>query len=552
MNKHLPIALLVLAGLLVASPSRADDFDWHTIGWSTHPSTIDYPESDYLDPNYGTIYSTDCQSRCCYPSWLYESGYIWTSSTPPQPGDNESQGDWSYDGWCTQAFINEMWHPDNWGFDTDNWNGGFGASINPCDRRLPLARMLVSLYVFKNSWGPTTPNDELGLILKNAYPWAKGQTDEVDAACDRGDGVLETYAKYREDAGNEYTQFYWGFFYGQSVPERAMSIFHESRHADGCSHNAMDLGSSVDDSWNDGCEWSWWEDNDGMSELPSEAGARQYEAMWGWAFYKYGQNTTPALRARALAAVNDIFHYNYRHRPCFRVGTDGEAYLLPHILCDWMVPPQQNVSTYLMSQAHLPPANGPIGYVAYNSTIPPYVPPYYVNYDPAPWSSGAKFDWALRAVEIPGQQLARVGSYQIYTSTVGGTDYCLQPSQPTTWQLEHFWLDGSTSSGVECENLPFLTGLQAVPCTSPTDQNPQPRTWFQVTPLTTDFLGYVLSYTIAYIKPTLRCRTADSGEVHEFTLNDSLCLTTIGGFVGFYSCIDWQAQSFDIHGWIQL
>lgn len=545
MNKHLSITLLALATLLLASPSRAD------MGWA-NPPTATYP-----DPNTW-LSSPYCAHSCCYPSWLYESGYIWHSQTPPQPGDNRNQGDWSYDGWCTQSFIDEMWHEDNWDFDYEDWDEGSGADINPCDRRFPLARMMVALYVFKNSWGPTTPNDELGLILKNAYGWAKGQTDEVDSGCD-DDGNTAVF--YRDEWGDEETVFYWKFFYDSTVSSRAMIILHEARHVPGCRHNAMHLGTSHDQAWNNGCDWKSIFGRDGMAELPADAGANQYAAMWGWAFYRYGQNTTPAVRARALDEVNTTLVQTYAELPCFRVGTDGEAYLVPHHLCTWTVPPKQNQFGYLTSQAHLPPTNGPYGYVAHdpNWTSPPY-PPFPVSYDAAPWTTGSDFDWALRAVDIdPGQRFDKVGSYQIYT-TYYGQDYCLQPSQPPYATQSYLWVDGSSApSGVACETLGILTGLEAVPCTSPTSGAPQSRTWFQVTPLAGDFWGYFVTWNIAHIRPTLRCWNLDDhpltwrpndGNYHFTTLNDQFCLTTINGFAGIYPCADLQGQSFDIGGWL--
>ncbi len=288
-------------------------------------------------------------------------------------------------------------------------------------------------------------------------------------------------------------------------------------------------------------------------ERVAQSGGREpYATTWGWAFYRYGQNTTPAVRARGLDAVNWEIANRFTEKPCFRVGIDGQAYQPPRSLCDWysnFVQPdmQQNTDAYLSSQESY----------AYLSLT---APSGELSYDPSPWLGGKTFAWRAREVNASGSpglpSFETYALYQSYASVgVPGQDYCLRPVEPP--QYQSVWLPwtivtepgGSpVPTGVECEEHASWV-MEAVPCSAPTPSNPQRETWLHLTPTSLDATTRVLLWDLVNIRPYLKCRDAATHAIQYHTYASHLCVTTSGSAVLLFPCLDLAGQRINIRGW---
>lgn len=251
---------------------------------------------------------------------LCTSGLVTTSNAAtctipatPDQFDNHYTPLWG----CQQAFINDMWS--RYDFDKGDWDSGFGYH-DACNNAKPLKRTFNALQVLAYS---VTPNPHCNSNVSNigewAYCWAGNQIDELDGRC--GSGNASSGSRARTQFGpiiDNWTRLYWPFFYGESVVQRAGTIFHEARHAHGwCNHGgSCPRGSSCDKSWNDGCF--------GVGS-GSGAGANTYQVLWlnwfattarsGWI------NST--IRANAVAEANSILSRAYQNDPCFRMNSSG-------------------------------------------------------------------------------------------------------------------------------------------------------------------------------------------------------------------------------------
>lgn len=506
-----------------------------------------YPQWQSTTPHW-PISQSQCQSTCCYPEWLWEDGYDPLSSLPPDPSqggsgsppNDDRQADWEYDleEWCQQEIVDDLW--DHWDFDDNDWDEGFGLN-HGCDRRFPLGRTWVALYLLRFSWTTSTPTDTLGNVLRNAYDWARDMNAELDARCayDSGNIFGATAVNITGPLADDRTVLFWRFFYGTSVGERAAVIIHETRHQDGCGHNGS--GTSEDHAWNDGCSWGL-DNDDGMSELPENAGANQCEAIWGWAFYRYGQNTTPAVRGRMLNSVNSNLG-RFENSPCFRVGGDGEAYTVPHSLCHYMETPtaSDTKETVLKSEV-----NAELGEPELHIKATPGSGD--VTYNGLPPTMDEASQWKLRQVDITTGnnkwEFARWGTHQIYT-TWNSLEYCLYPIATRVWHEQQVEVDpqtGPVMTGLFCEDLyvttPVQVSLGVTPCSLPNEGDPQESTWFQVVnSMNPEYAVnggsdeqsvYQTHHDFAFLRPTLRCREGSStGVLALYTLNDSQCIRVV-------------------------
>jgi hypothetical protein len=221
----------------------------------------------------------------------------WADTCTASPGNNATSGDVHYMNlWqCQQVYIDFFWAA--YDFDQGDWDDGFGYEA-ACDINLPLARTFNALYALHYAAADyaTDPDDRNGPILRWGGSYARSHIDELDARC--GDGTLFGYTQWGVDA---YTDLYLPFFYQLSVPERAGTILHESRHADGVSHdagtNCPRMGS---------CDSSW-----------EYNGANRWQVVWLWDYAFTAVDTNLALRDRARDRGNAILAGGFTTAPGF-------------------------------------------------------------------------------------------------------------------------------------------------------------------------------------------------------------------------------------------
>jgi len=214
---------------------------------------------------------------------------------------------------CQQVFINDMWS--RFDFDHDDWDQGFGYD-DACNDSLPLKRTFNALqvlgYAVTNTPTCSTSNSNVGLW---AYCWAGNSIDELDGRC--GDSP-RAFTKFGPIVDN-YTELYMAFFFDETVVQRAGTIFHEARHAQGwCSHNSscLDGDNSCDPNWGSGCVGT------GSS---SGKGANAYTVL----FMNWFATTARAdwinstIRADAVAEGNRYLSRRFGTDPCFRMNSAG-------------------------------------------------------------------------------------------------------------------------------------------------------------------------------------------------------------------------------------
>ncbi|MGH8613427.1 MAG: hypothetical protein ACREYF_15780 [Gammaproteobacteria bacterium] len=225
-----------------------------------------------------------------------------SASCTYDPGDMVASGDVHYVNlWgCERAFRDFFW--DAYDFDKGDWDEGFGYD-DSCNIEQPLARTFNALYALHYSHADPalSKGDREGPILRWGGSYAWSHIDELDARC--GDGTSYAYTRWGPIIDN-YTNLYLPFFYELSVPERAGTILHEARHADGKGHDAgsnCPRGVSCDSSWD-------------------YNGANRWQVTWLWWYRAAGVNTTEALQIRARDRGNAILRGGFKTDPGFVIS----------------------------------------------------------------------------------------------------------------------------------------------------------------------------------------------------------------------------------------
>jgi len=217
--------------------------------------------------------------------------------------NNVSLGDTVYSPKvCSQTVINKFWTDFN--FDKSDWDDGFGY-FNVCNINVPLNKTFSALWLLQNS--TTNPassiSDFSGDFLRWAYNYSARAIEELDGRCGNGStsGVVAT--THRGALVNDRTELKFPFFYGQGMPERAGTIVHEARHADGISHDSCNCprGGSCDQRWGD-------------------RKANDYGILYMWWFVDSGVNTTTAMKRRAQNRVNNVLAGGFCESTTFRIN----------------------------------------------------------------------------------------------------------------------------------------------------------------------------------------------------------------------------------------
>lgn len=226
--------------------------------------------------------ASKCKYDCCYkPDAIptSDSGYV--------------------NGSCDSAFMKRRW---KWyEFDKTTWDDGFGYNT-PCMSKKPMSRIFNAIYILDYSAPnyPTDIKDMQGSILRIGGNYAIQQLNDVKGRC--GSGKLAGQAGLNMSGASfidEWTKFFWPFFYGAPAVWRAGIIIHEARHADGKPHNGN--GNCKRGS---GCDYSF-----------AHNGSNTWEASWLCFFYADAQRTTPAVRRRARAAGNHVLRRTFTQKP---------------------------------------------------------------------------------------------------------------------------------------------------------------------------------------------------------------------------------------------
>jgi hypothetical protein len=217
---------------------------------------------------------------------------------------------------CQQARIDDMINRFN--FDKGDWDGGMGWE-DKCNDALPLKRTFNALqlmaYGFTTSPTCSTSSSNVGLW---AYCWAGNSFDELDAVCSN---FARAYTVAAPIVDN-YTELYTSFFYDETVVQRAGTLFHEARHADGwCQHTSEcpDGGESCDPDYSNGCV--------GVGS-GSGRGANGYTVafmMW-FANAARASWTNTTIRADAVAEGNRYLSRRFDTDPCFRLNSNGTTF----------------------------------------------------------------------------------------------------------------------------------------------------------------------------------------------------------------------------------
>ena len=233
--------------------------------------------------------------------------------------DNNLEGDTFY-GWrvCNQELINKFWR--DFHFNKGDWDEGFGYH-NPCNINLPLNRTFSALWLLLySSPNPTffSTKDFGGDILRWAYNYSAREIDELDARCRKNKSSNPIASTFHGPnlwfINDARTELYLPFFYNYSMVERAGTIVHEARHADGEHHSdcTCPRGASCDKNWPPNqSEWRKY-------------GANVYQVMYLWLFADSAVNTTSAMKQRALDRANliiDEHHGGFCNPPGFHITT---------------------------------------------------------------------------------------------------------------------------------------------------------------------------------------------------------------------------------------
>jgi hypothetical protein len=194
---------------------------------------------------------------------------------------------------CNQPFIDWAW--DIFDFDRDDWDEGFGWEA-PCDISQPLARTFAAIWCLTYSAEDYRDEGDGRDILHWGGRYARSHIDELDGRCGPDDKSVVARTHSGGLFVDEWTQLYMPFFYQRSVPERAGTLVHESRHAGGRPHDAGNLDSS-------------WEYN----------GAWRWHVCWLAWFASTGRRTSTAMQLLARQRANIILTTGFVNPPGFTV-----------------------------------------------------------------------------------------------------------------------------------------------------------------------------------------------------------------------------------------
>jgi hypothetical protein len=217
---------------------------------------------------------------------------------------------------CQQTRINDMWS--RFSFDAGDWDQGMGYEA-ACNDSLPLKRTFNALQLL--AYGVTaTPTCTVGgaNVATWAYCYSGNSIDELDGSCETD---VRAHTRWGPFIDN-WTRLKVPFFYDETVVQRAGTVFHEARHAQGwCAHdsNCIDGNSSCDPSFYGGCV--------GVGSS-SGNGANGYTVLFAAWFASTARSTwtNPTIRMDAVNEGNRYLSNRFGTDPCFRLDSNGNAF----------------------------------------------------------------------------------------------------------------------------------------------------------------------------------------------------------------------------------
>lgn len=196
---------------------------------------------------------------------------------------------------CSQAHINFWWS--GYSYHKGNWDGSWGYSA-PCDMGLPLARAFNANWVLDYAARdyPTSTGDYNGSILRWGGNFALSRIDELDGK-ECGDANSPLATTVHGPIIDNYTQLWPKFFYTLTAVERAGTILHEARHADGVSHKESDSSCPRKGS----CDSFYY-----------DGGANSYQVQWLGLFAANATQHPIEMRRKAAARANSILRSGFK------------------------------------------------------------------------------------------------------------------------------------------------------------------------------------------------------------------------------------------------
>ncbi|MCA1623239.1 MAG: hypothetical protein LC768_11560 [Acidobacteria bacterium] len=205
---------------------------------------------------------------------------------------------------CDQVYIDYFWNTYGFSGNKNYWDDGFGWD-DPCNTDQPLARTFNACYLltysaedyFNDSWNSP--------ILNWGRRYVRNNIDDLRSKCGDGSAIATAFSGVFV---NDRVELYLGFFYAESVVERAATLLHEARHMGGKSHNADFPAGSIYGEGNSGADSSW-----------DYQGAWMYGVLYLWWFYAAGARTTSAMRERARQIGNRDIDNAFAKHPGFSI-----------------------------------------------------------------------------------------------------------------------------------------------------------------------------------------------------------------------------------------
>jgi hypothetical protein len=222
------------------------------------------------------------------------------------------------DFWCTDEWIAFYW--DAYDMRESDWDQGFGY-YDSCDRRRPLARLFqaIQLVNYAGTDDATDVNDFSGDILHWGGNYTMREIATLKGRCGTNS---ETRALTQWGGSDEFTKLFVPFHYGENVVQRAGTLVHEARHADGCGHNGND-GSNECLAKSDSCDEKY---KDGCDDGTTRRGGVGIQVLWLWAYAARAdsQHSNSTMKDFAQDEANSRLNRKLDVNPCFNINSSGD------------------------------------------------------------------------------------------------------------------------------------------------------------------------------------------------------------------------------------
>ena len=223
-----------------------------------------------------------------------------TSCTASVPDKNAS-GDNLYGSVnCNQVYIDYFWKAYGFNGNKAYWENGWGWD-DACNTDLPLARAFNGCYLLTYSAQNYQDDSWSSPILNWGRRYVRNNISNLRPYCGDGSAIAQSF-------GSGLVKVYLGFFYTKTVPGRAETLIHESRHQGGKPHDATFPKGSAFGEGKSRADSSW-----------GYQGAWMFGALYLWWFYAAGARTTSAMGALARQRGNLVIDNAFATHPGFSI-----------------------------------------------------------------------------------------------------------------------------------------------------------------------------------------------------------------------------------------